>query len=148
LNRQWTGSFPPPAQDDILRQAIDNLHTDFRVLPTVIQWNGLSDLTPVRYIFGTRFASSNSTIQLLLQITVTHPVTGRTLSHLQRHIDLIGNQTTQTVTGELHAITRAKVAGTFIVVAQVYLLPSDEEGNQILLESHGPIEVQIVQSVS
>jgi len=154
--KQWTGSHPPPATDDLLRQAIKNLRTDFNVAPKRIYRKPSAtegDVPAVRYFFSLRFlqralTGSNSVIKLLLQVNVSHPSSGRTLSQLQRHIDIYTEDEIQPViTGELTAITKSGLSGQFRVTCQVFLIPStsDEEEASVLLKTHPPCEVQILQ---
>jgi hypothetical protein len=147
--KEWTGNYPPPAQDDLLQHAIQNLRTEFKILPNIVykKQSAQNPVPSVRYLFtvkGNKKASSEdigSIIHLQLQIIVSHPASGKTLSQLERHIDVRNN--VEVVSGELSVLSRTDLVGSFRVIARVFLIEEtdgeqqeDSERNKLLLASH------------
>jgi hypothetical protein len=73
--RQWTEDFPPEAEDDLVRHALEMLVALFRIDTST---GGLW-----RYIFDIHSETSHP-ISLKLTVTVTMPSSGTTLSFAER----------------------------------------------------------------
>lgn len=81
---QWTAEKPPKAEDDVVRQAVQQLETSFHITPKTIKQGDL-----ISYTFIAKTASEYP-LELQLSISVVHPASSRVISLAERKVRIAG----------------------------------------------------------
>ena len=155
--RQWQGDLPPPVRDDLLQRAIEGLKTTFSVTPNIVRAGRYvtSLIQPVTFTFTAmvpeqlNIGYAEHLMELNLRVIVSHPASGKVLSHLNRRISIPKDQPRTVVSGELTVLSSTNLSGSFRVVAQILINEDqdspDEYSDNMILRTHGPLYVQIIR---
>jgi hypothetical protein len=77
---QWKGEKPPKAEDDVVRQAVEQLETSFQITPKTIKQGD-----SIMYTFIAKTASEYP-LELQLAISIAHPASSRVISIAERKV--------------------------------------------------------------
>lgn len=132
--KQLVGKEPEEAKDDLLLNAIKNLHVDLKI-PDVTIGNVIEYNVTVTTI-------SDEPLDLIFAFVLSHPATSRVISYSERKVRVQGKKS-HSVQGNFGVETSAMVIGTYRMNCRIYL---GGKSNKQFLSSFGPIEFNIVQS--
>ncbi|EFC50497.1 predicted protein [Naegleria gruberi] len=139
--KQWKGSLPSPAKDDIIQSAINGLKTHFE-----LNNNFLVQGDPISYDFMVSQENTESkaldTLTIQLVITLTHADTSRTLTQTKKIFKFNEDSPFEIVKPlqTLNLNTKYMDLGSYQLFAQVFLfLPNSTHSS--ILSSHGPFDI-------
>ena len=143
--KQWIGTLPSSAKDDIIQSAISGLKTDF-----YLSCNFVRQGEPIEFNFSAfqenQLLQSNalSSITLQLVITLTQTATSKTLLQTRKSYQFEDDSMSFTVLNEsLNVDTKSMETGNYQIFSQVLLfLPNSSTSS--ILSSHGPFDVYLV----
>jgi hypothetical protein len=131
--KQMIGTVTNDAQDDLLINAIKNMHVDLKIPNITIG-------SVIEYVLKIT-TTSDQPLDLSFGFVLSHPATSRVVSYSERKVTVKGKMI-HSLNGNFGAETSSMVIGTYRVNCRIYVVTN---GKNEYLSSFGPIEF-IIQS--